>query len=127
MPVLVSQLTMQLRDRLAEESHNRADGKVSGRVMLFKDRLAAGWLLADELVRSLSKQSEKVRTLPVVIVALPRGLAPVAFPVACRFCTPLEIGAAKKLPYPNDPEFAMVAVSSEGVVILNKDIPPSSE
>ncbi|MBA3858847.1 MAG: hypothetical protein C0507_18235 [Cyanobacteria bacterium PR.3.49] len=95
--------------------------------MLFKDRASAGKLLAEELVRSLSNQSERIKSLPVVIVALPRGGAPVALQVACRFSAPLEIIAAKKLPYPNEPEYAMGAVSSEGVVILNRDIPHTGQ
>lgn len=91
--------------------------------MLFTDRTAAGKMLAEELVRSLSTLNEGVKSLPVVVVALPRGGAPVALQVARRFHAPLEIISAKKLPFPNEPEYAMGAVSSDGVVVLSGGIP----
>ncbi|PZM84122.1 MAG: hypothetical protein DKT66_05635 [Candidatus Melainabacteria bacterium] len=95
--------------------------------MLFSDRVSAGKLLAEEVVRRLSRLSDKTRALPVVVVALPRGGAPVAYEVARRLSAPLEIIAAKKLPFPNEPEYAMGAVSSEGVVVLNASIPHSPD
>lgn len=95
--------------------------------MLFSDRVSAGKLLAEELVRRQSRLSDEIKALPVVVVALPRGGAPVAQEVARRLSAPLEIIAAKKLPFPNEPEYAMGAVSSEGVVVLNAGIPHSPD
>lgn len=46
-----------------------------------------------------------------------------ALAIAKQLGCPLEIIESKKLPYPGQPEFAIGAVSADGVVVLNHDVP----
>ena len=87
--------------------------------MIFRDRADAGVKLAEKLAFSLSASD----TRPFSIVGLPRGGVPVALAIAKRLGCPLELIESKKLPYPGQPEFAIGAVSADGIVVLNDDVP----
>lgn len=91
--------------------------------MKFSDRASAGLLLAKEIETVLSDRSECQPCAQIVVIGLPRGGVPVAFAVAQRLKCALDIIVAKKLPYPGQPEYAIGAVSSDGVVELNRMIP----
>ncbi len=91
--------------------------------MLFRNRADAGRKLAIRVDQYLFGLSKEARQADVIVVGLPRGGVPVALEVARRFCCPLEIIVAKKLPYPNQPEYAIGAVCPGGVVVLSPDIP----
>ncbi|MBA3859485.1 MAG: phosphoribosyltransferase [Cyanobacteria bacterium PR.3.49] len=93
--------------------------------MFFNDRVDAGKKLALKLEQYASSLLEKAKQSEVLVVGLPRGGVPVALEVARRFKCPLEIIVAKKLPFPNQPEYAIGAVSSGGIVVLSPDIPQS--
>jgi putative phosphoribosyl transferase len=85
---------------------------------MFKDRVEAGKLLAKELKKL---QDEGLITDPVV-VALPRGGIPVAAEIAKELNAPLDILFVKKIPAPQNEEFAIGSVSENGLVFVNKDV-----
>lgn len=82
--------------------------------MQFKDRKHAGQVLAQRL--------EHYRDQPdVVILALPRGGVPVAFEVAQALHAPLDVFIVRKLGFPGHEEFAMGAIATGGVRVMNPD------
>lgn len=91
--------------------------------MFFKNRIDAGRKLAWKLEQYFYSLPQRDRQSEVLVVGLPRGGVPVALEVARKFKCPLEIIVAKKLPFPNQPEYAIGAVSSGGIVVLSPDIP----
>ena len=58
----------------------------------------------------------------VVVLALPRGGVPVAFEVARALQAPLDVFIVRKLGLPAHPEFAIGAIASGGVRVLNDDV-----
>src|SRR5215468_487304 len=92
---------------------------------MFADRRQAGELLGQRLTEILSEKGRKTATGDAacrVAVGLPRGGVIVAFAVAKRLRCPLDILVAKKIPAPDNPELALGAVSSTGVVVLDQRI-----
>ncbi|MEW6497146.1 MAG: phosphoribosyltransferase [Cyanobacteriota bacterium] len=83
--------------------------------MLFKNRKAAGQVLAKELTTYANRPD-------VVVLALPRGGVPVAFEVAKALNAPLDVFVVRKLGVPGQEELAMGAIASGGVRVLNKDV-----
>lgn len=81
----------------------------------FKDREEAGQQLAG-LLQEYAGRSD------VVVLALPRGGVPVAFEVAQALRAPLDIFLVRKLGVPAYPEFAMGAISENGVRVLNDQV-----
>lgn len=83
--------------------------------MLFQDRRDAGRALA-----------QLVAALPIpgnaIVLALPRGGVPVAYEVARGCQLPLDILTVRKLGAPGQPELAIGAVASGGMVALNPAI-----
>src|SRR5438093_13655454 len=80
----------------------------------FDNRREAGRQLAAKLGAHRGRQD-------VVVLALPRGGVPVAFEVAEALDAPLDIFVVRKLGMPGHPEFAMGAIASGGVRVLNED------
>ena len=62
----------------------------------------------------------------VAVIALPRGGVEVGFHVAQALGAPLDVLIVRKLGVPWQPELAMGAVASEGVLLLNQDIVDAS-
>jgi len=83
--------------------------------MQFIDRRHAGRLLAQELARYRDDPA-------VVVLALPRGGVPVAFEVATALHAPLDVFIVRKLGLPGHEEFAMGAIASGGVMVMNPDV-----
>lgn len=81
----------------------------------FTDRVEAGRLLASNL-----REYEGVPD--VVVLGLPRGGVPIAFEIAQRLHTPLDVLVVRKLGVPWQPELAMGAVASGGIRILNHEL-----
>lgn len=78
----------------------------------FQDRADAGRRLASKL--------DAHRGAPAtVVVALPRGGVPVAREVATRLALPLDILVVRKLGVPGNEEYAMGAIASGGVRVVN--------
>lgn len=74
--------------------------------MRFRDRRDAGQRLSEELGRSELNNP--------VVLALPRGGAPVAFEVARTLDAPLDVFVARKVGAPGQPEFGIGAVAEGG-------------
>jgi putative phosphoribosyl transferase len=83
--------------------------------MLYKNRKAAGQILAKELAAYANRQD-------VLVLALPRGGVPVAFEVAKALNAPLDVFVVRKLGVPEQQELAMGAIASGGVRVLNENI-----
>lgn len=84
--------------------------------MLFQNRQQAGKLLAKELKKYLSDNQN------LLILALPRGGAPVGFEIARTLKAPLDVIVCRKIGAPGNPEFAIGAISEAGGLFLNKQI-----
>src|SRR6266545_7438086 len=90
--------------------------------MQFVDRKDAGEALAEKL--------ERYRGNPeVIVLALPRGGVPVAYEVARALNVPLDLFIVRKLGFPGHEEYAMGAIASGGVRVMNPmaGIPVSQE
>ncbi len=83
--------------------------------MLFEDRRHAGRTLARGLDAYAGRDD-------VLILALPRGGVPVAYEVAEALAAPLDVFLVRKLGVPGHEEFAMGAIASGGVRVLNAAI-----
>lgn len=83
----------------------------------FTDRNDAGRQLAQELRRTHAGYRD------VLVLALPRGGVPVALPVAQALHAELDLMLVRKLGLPNHPEFAMGAIGSGGVRVLQPGVP----
>jgi predicted phosphoribosyltransferase len=81
----------------------------------FTDREDAGKKLAAALQKYQGQKD-------VVVFGLPRGGVPVAFEVARQLKAPLDILVVRKIGVPGQPELAMGAVASGGVVIRNEQV-----
>lgn len=78
--------------------------------MIFRDRIEAGGLLAQALV--------KWRGQNPLIAAIPRGAVPMAKIVAERLHGDLDVVLTRKLHAPGNPEFAIGAVDETGWIYL---------
>jgi predicted phosphoribosyltransferase len=58
----------------------------------------------------------------LLVLALPRGGVPVAYEVAQALRAPLDVFVVRKLGVPGHEEYAMGAIASGGVRVLNDDI-----
>jgi putative phosphoribosyl transferase len=76
---------------------------------IFKDRGDA----AQKLIPYL----RKYRNEECVLLAIPRGGVPIAYPIAKTFNFPLELLMTKKIAYPGHDEFAIGAVSLEDHIV----------
>lgn len=85
---------------------------------MFTDRTQAGKLLAKRVLESPAM----TRNADTVVIGLPRGGVPVAKMVAAALGSKLTILVSKKIGFPNQPEYAIGAVSSAGVVAISRKI-----
>lgn len=83
--------------------------------MIFRDRAEAGRALAGKLM-GLAGRGD------VIVLALPRGGVVVGYEVAQALAAPLDVFVVRKLGTPGQPELAMGAIASGGVVVLNPDV-----
>lgn len=78
------------------------------------DRVAAG--------RTLARLLERYRGQPdAIVLALPRGGVPVAWEIARELGLPLDLLLVRKLGMPGHEEYAMGAIASGGVRVLNAE------
>src|SRR5260370_40807596 len=75
--------------------------------MIFRDRIEAGQILAQYLRQYANRPD-------VIVLALPRGGVPVAYPVAEALNAPLDIIIVQKLGAPGQQELAIGAIASGG-------------
>jgi putative phosphoribosyl transferase len=81
----------------------------------FADRKQAGQVLAQKLLRYRDDAD-------AIVLALPRGGVPVAFEVAQTLNAPLDVFIVRKLGLPGHEEFAMGAIATGGVMVMNPDL-----
>lgn len=81
----------------------------------FRDRAEAGRQLAAELDEYEGGDN-------VVVLALPRGGVPVGAEVARALGAPLDVFLVRKIGLPGHEEFAMGAIASGGVVMINEHV-----
>ncbi len=82
---------------------------------IFRDRREAG--------RELAKRLAAYRDAgDVVVLGLPRGGLPVAAEVADAIGAPLGVQLVRKLGVPGEPELAMGAIASGGVIVRNEEV-----
>ncbi|MBQ5949958.1 phosphoribosyltransferase [Massilia sp. ST3] len=81
----------------------------------FSDRAHAGRQLASRLKQYAGRQT--------LVLALPRGGVPVAFPVAEALHAELDLMLVRKLGLPGQEEFAMGAIAGGGVRVLQPGVP----
>jgi putative phosphoribosyl transferase len=82
----------------------------------FHDRVQAGQLLGRALDERLRDRSN------LIVLALPRGGAPVGYEVARALGVPLDVFVVRKLGVPGHEELAMGAIASGGVRVINDDV-----
>ena len=82
---------------------------------VYRDRHDAGKKLA-ELLRAYANRPD------VLVLALPRGGVPVAYEVARALNVPLDVFIVRKLGVPGHEEFAMGAIASGGIRVLNNNV-----
>lgn len=82
---------------------------------MFRDRSAAGRVLAGPLARYAGRPD-------VVVLALPRGGVPVGAEVARALGAPLDVFLVRKLGVPGREELAMGAVAAGGVLVVNDEV-----
>lgn len=82
--------------------------------MVFRDRAEAGRLLASKLVSYRDDPG-------AVILALPRGGVAVGYELALALHLPLDLFITRKISTPDNPEYAIGALSETGAIYLNPD------
>jgi len=80
----------------------------------FRNRVDAGRILA----RALAAYGG---TPDLLVLALPRGGVPVAFEVARTLRAPLDVFVVRKLGMPGHEEYAIGAIASGGVMVVNDE------
>lgn len=78
----------------------------------FRDRRQAGRALAELLEHYRGREN-------LLVLALPRGGLAVGFEVAHALQAPLDVFVVRKLGFPGHEEFAMGAIASGGVRVMN--------
>jgi predicted phosphoribosyltransferase len=81
----------------------------------FHDRRDAGRFLARKLLAFYAHRPD------VIVLALPRGGVPVGYEVARALQAPLDVFLVRKLGVPGHEEYAMGAIASGGVRVLNEE------
>lgn len=80
----------------------------------FRDRIEAGRLLASRLAKYANRPD-------VLVLGLPRGGVPVAYEVARELGAPLDVFVVRKLGMPGHEEYAIGAIATGGVRIINEE------
>lgn len=78
----------------------------------FRDRRHAGRVLAGQLAHYRGRPN-------LLVLALPRGGVAVGFEVAQALQAPLDVFVVRKLGFPGQEEYAMGAIASGGVRVMN--------
>ena len=82
----------------------------------FRDREEAGRQLGSALAARYGNRDD------VLVLALPRGGVPIGYEVARALRAPLDVFLVRKLGLPGHEEFAMGAIATGGVRVLNEEI-----
>ena len=87
----------------------------------FRNRAQAGRLLAKQL-KAYARRPDTAEA-GAIVLALPRGGVPVGYAVAAALGLELDLLLVRKLGLPYQPEFAIGAVGSGGVRVLQPGVP----
>ena len=87
----------------------------SGNQPRFHDRAEAGRAVAADLAAYAGRPD-------LLVLALPRGGVPVAYEVARALGAPLDVFLVRKLGLPGHEEFAMGAIASGGIRLINEEV-----
>lgn len=82
--------------------------------MEFENRDDAGNKLAEKLKGYKDKNA--------IIYALPRGGVVVGYQIALKLGSPLDIIGVRKIGHPKQPEFAIAAVTENGLILENEEL-----
>ncbi len=85
---------------------------------MFSDRKQAGSFLAEHIIEFLNAHNE-INKNEIIVLALPRGGVTVALPVALTIGCALDVIVSKKIAAPDQPELAIGAVTSNGVIVVD--------
>ena len=80
--------------------------------MIFQNRVEAGKQLAEAL--------KKYKGEDMVVYGLPRGGVVIAYQIARELNAPLDVVITRKIGHPDNPEYAIAAVSETGEMIYNE-------
>ena len=83
--------------------------------MTLRDRTAAGRSLVEPLLQFAQRDD-------VIVLGLPRGGVPVAYEIATALEVRLDVMLVRKLGVPSHEEYAMGAIASGGIQIVNEDV-----
>src|SRR5919107_1483294 len=83
--------------------------------MRFRDREHAGRVLGERLRRYAGREN-------LLVLGLPRGGVPVAFEVARALDAPLDVFVVRKLGVPGHEEYALGAIATGGIRVLNTQL-----
>jgi predicted phosphoribosyltransferase len=96
---------------MVQATLRRQQGNIqAARPRTFTDRHAAGVLLARAMA-SMPLQR------PLIVLGLPRGGVPVAFELARALQAPLDVLTVRKIGAPGQPELAIGAIATGGIVV----------
>jgi len=96
-----------------EAFRHRSRGGMSGARLPFHDRREAGQVLAERLAHLQGHED-------LLVLALPRGGVAVGFEVARALHAELDVFIVRKLGMPGNEEYAMGAIASGGVRVMNE-------
>lgn len=85
---------------------------MTGDALPFRDRRHAGRVLAEKLADYRERPG-------LLVLVLPRGGVAVGFEVARALQAPLDVFVVRKLGFPGHEEYAMGAIASGGVQVMN--------
>jgi putative phosphoribosyl transferase len=88
---------------------------------MFRNRQHAGFLLTRQVCRVIN-QEKQCDPAQIIVVGLPRGGVSVALEIALALGSPLDVLVSKKIGAPEQPELAIGAVTSDGVVVINEEL-----
>ena len=80
---------------------------------MFQDRQEAGQLLAEKIAELDFKNA--------VVYALPRGGVVLGLEVAKKISAPLDLVIARKIGHPQNPEYAICAITEDGQMTCNEE------
>lgn len=86
------------------------------RTHAFRDRSAAGRVLADMLTPEFAGASE------VILLAIPMGGVPVALEIKSRLACALDLAIVRKIQIPGNTEAGFGAITGEGDILLNEPL-----
>lgn len=88
---------------------------------MFRNRQHAGFLLARHAWQVMNEDA-RFNPRQLIVVGLPRGGVSVAFEIARMLGSHLDLIVSKKIGAPEQPELAVGAVTSDGVVTTNDEL-----